>query len=176
MNYPICEPLEEAETQDVIRSGLGITDLRATRGTVFTYVPNPSAWLLPRLRPVRSAYGSPAKSAYDTYRESLPLAPIHTAFALGWPLDVRLEPGVLLDSDKLPRWEAERAVEGLLAGEPRYIELASGLLVDSKGCILDLPGDMSAVLVRDEDFAGCINIREPVLLFGGQESDVSQSA
>src|ERR1044071_1727242 len=121
MSYPLCEPLKEAETQVVLRSGLGVTDLSETSGNVFTYVPNPSAWILPRLRPVRNAY--------ETYREGLPLAPIHTAFALGWPVDVHREDGVLLDSEsKLPRSEAESLLEGLLAGEPRYIEMASGLL------------------------------------------------
>jgi hypothetical protein len=89
-------------------------------------------------------------------------------------LRVDLRRGLVLDkASGVPSWEAERAVEGLLAGEPHYIELAVRLLVEAKGCILDLPGEVSAVLVRESDFAKCITIGDPVLLFGGEEPGLS---
>lgn len=162
MNLPICDPLSNADTQDVVCSGLGITDLRADRGTVFEQVPNPKARLM-KLRSVASAYGN--------WREGLPLDESYGAIALGWPLKVDLQPGFLLNSDSgLPSWEAERAVEGLLAGEARYIEMAAFILVEAKGCVLDLPGGVKVVLVRESDFWQSVKIDEPLLLLDGGES------
>lgn len=162
MNMPICDPLEKAEPQNVVRSGLGITDLRADRGTVFEKVANPEARLV-KLRPVANAYGR--------WREGLPLDESYGAVALGWRLHIDLEPGLLLDGNSgLPVWEAERAVEGLLAGEAHYIEMASGILVESKGCVLDLAAGASAVLVGERDFAQCVTIEEPLLLLDEGEA------
>ena len=159
---PICDPLDKAEPQNVVRSGLGITDLRADRGTVFEKLANPEARLV-KLRPIASAYGR--------WREGLPLDEAYGAVALGWRLSVNLQPGILLDSDSgLPGWEAERAVEGLLAGEAHYIEMAAGILLEAKGCVLDLGGGASAVLVGEKDFRQSVSIEEPLLLLDEGEA------
>jgi hypothetical protein len=168
MAKPICKPLSRAEPGTVTRTGVCITDLRATSGTVFSTVSEPPARVA-RVRRVANAYGN--------WREGLPLNSDFSPFALGWPLDVDLRPGFLLDADSgVPRWEAERAVEGLLAGEARYIELASGLLVEAQGCVLELPGGVNAVLVRADEFTSCVTVREPLLLSGGGESELNPVA
>jgi len=96
------------------------------------------------------------------------------AFAMGWPVDIELSPGLLLDTASgLPVWEAERAVEGLINGEPKYIELASLILLEAKGCILKMPGEVSAVLIKEGDFATCVKVREPLLLSGGGEAGLN---
>jgi hypothetical protein len=97
-----------------------------------------------------------------------------SAFAMGWPLDIELGPALLLDTNSgIPVWEAERAVEGLINGESKYIEMATLALLEAKGCILKMPGGVSAVLVREGDFSACVKIGEPLLLTGGGEAGLS---
>jgi hypothetical protein len=160
MAEPICEPLGQAKPADVHLVGIGVTDLRGTRSSVFRGIRAPKA----RLARIR-----PAASAYEGWSESLMLEGFD-AFAMGWPVDIDLSPGLLLDAASgLPGWEAERAVEGLINGEPKYIELASLILLEAEGCILKMPGEVSAVLINEGDFAACVKVREPLLLSGGGE-------
>lgn len=163
MKSQACElDKDKAKPQNVLRSGLGVTDLSADRGKVFEKVDNPPAWLV-RLYPVASAYGE--------WRRGLPLKASYGAVALGWRVHVDLQPGILLDSDSgLPGWQAERAVEGLRAGEPHCIEMAAGILLEAKGCVLDLADGVSAVLVSDRYLRQSVTIEEALLLFDEGEA------
>lgn len=160
MSEPTCQ-LSRVRPESVTRTGIGITDLSGTRENLFTEIANPPS-MLARL--------SSLATAYEDWRGTLTLDPIYRAYALGWPLEIELQPGVRLDQDAgIPSWEAERAVAGLLEGEAYYIERAAGLLLEAKGCLLELPGEVSAVLVRLEDFSRCVKVGNPILLFGGEE-------
>lgn|GEM_PF-4376709 len=164
MAEPTCEPLNQAEPANVHLVGIGVTDLGGTPSSVFRRIRAPKARLA-RLRP--------AARAYEGWRETLMLEGFD-AFAMGWPVDIELSPGLLLDTASgLPVWEAERAVEGLINGEPKYIELASLILLEAKGCILKMPGEVSAVLIKEGDFATCVKVREPLLLSGGGEAGLN---
>ena len=161
----MCEPLNRAEPTDVALAGIGITTLGGTRSSVFQRVQAPKSRLI-RLRP--------ARHAYEGWRESLMLSKAFTAFALGWPIDINLASGLLLDEAAgIPAWEAERAVEGITSGESKYIELATLALLEAQGCVLKMPNDVSAVLIRDEDFSSCVKVREPLLLSGGEGAEVN---
>lgn len=165
MAGPMCEPLIQAEPANVQMVGIGVTDLGGTRSSVFRRILAPKARLA-RLRP--------AALAYERWRETLMLDETFDAFAMGWPLDIELSPGLLLDTASgIPAWEAERAVEGLINGESKYIELATWALLDAKGCILKMPGEVSAILIRERDFPVCAKVGEPLLLFGGGEAGLN---
>lgn len=165
MAGPMCDPLSQAERADIHMVGIGVTDLGGTRSSIFRRIRAPRARLT-RLRP--------AGRVYEGWRETLMLDETFSAFAMGWPLDIELTPGLLLDTGSgLPVWEAERAVEGLINGESKYIEQATLILLDAQGCILKMPGGVSAVLIREEDFAGCVKVGEPLLLSAGEESGLN---
>lgn len=165
MARPMCDPLSQAEHVDINMVGIGVTDLRGTRSSVFRRIRAPEARLT-RLRP--------AGRVFEGFRETLMLDETLDAFAMGWPLDIELSPGLLFDTDSgIPAWEAERAVEGLINGESKYIEMATVTLLDAKGCILKMPGEVSAVLIREEDFAGCVKVGEPLLLSGEGEAGLN---
>jgi hypothetical protein len=158
MTESICQPLKETNVVPLKRRGLALTDFRGTRATLFEKIKNPDSYLA-RLRP--------AGGAYDNWRDSMPLDPEIQACTMGWPITVDLQSAYLLDeAGGIPSWEVERAIEGLSAGEPNYIELASGLLVDAEGCLMQMPGGVNAVLVRADVFKACVVIDEPVLLLG----------
>ena len=158
MTEPICRPLSKAKSEALKGGGLAITDFRGTRDSLFQEIDNPQA-ILATLRPVRGAY--------ESWRSSMPLDPETQAYAMGWPVEYELDPGYRLgEAGGIPRWEVERAVEGLVAGEARSIELAGGLLLDADGCVMEMPGDVVALLIRSDALERSIAVREPVLLFG----------
>jgi hypothetical protein len=135
-----------------------LSDFRATQQTLFEEIENPHSFLI-RLRR--------AGEAFDSWHDGVPLNPEIQAYTLGWPVTVELDPGYLLDAARgFPGWEVERAVEGLVANEAHYIELASGLLVDAEGCLMEMPGGVTAVLIRADAFKARVAIRKPVLLLG----------
>lgn len=157
----LCDPRSQGELADIHMAGIGVTDLGGTRSSVFRRIRAPRARLV-RLRP--------AGRVYEGWRETLMLDEAFAAFAMGWPLDVELSPGLLLDTASgIPPWEAERAVEGLINGESKYIEKATLALLEAKGCVLSMPGEVSAVLIREDDFSACVQVGEPLLLSGGGE-------
>jgi hypothetical protein len=165
MAGPMCDPLSEAERSDVQTVGIAVTDLGGTRSSIFRRLRAPKARLV-RLRP--------AGRVYEGWRETLMLDEAFAAFAMGWPLDIELSPGLLLDTDSgIPVWEAERAVEGLINGESKYIEMATLILLGAQGCILRMPGEVSAVLIREENFPACVKVGEPLLLSGGGEAGLN---
>jgi hypothetical protein len=156
MAGPMCDPLSQAQSADIQMVGIGVTDLGGARSSVFRRIRAPKARLA-RLRPVARAY--------ESLRETMMLDESFSAFAMGWPLDIELNPGLILDTASgIPVWEAERAVEGLINGESKYIEMATLALLEAKGCILKMPGEVSAVLIRESDFPACVKVGEPLLL------------
>lgn len=162
MTHPICRPLSKARTEPVKRSGLALSDFRGTSDTLFKEIENPHAYLA-RLRRTGDAL--------DNWRDGLPLDPEIQPYTLGWPVDVEFDPGYLLDeAGGIPKWEVERAVEGLIAGEASYIEMASGLLIDAEGCVMEMPGGVIAVLIRADAFKKRVVVRRPLLLFGAMNA------
>jgi hypothetical protein len=162
MTEKMCQAFAEAKARPLTRKGLALTDFSGTRATLFKKIENPQSYLV-RLRHTADTY--------DNWRDGLPLDPEIQAYTLGWPVEVELDPGFPLDeASGIPAWEVERAVEGLEAGEPHYIELASGLLVDSQGCFMEMPGRVNAALIRADAFESRVTIRKPLLLLGAMNA------
>lgn len=152
----ICEPVRRARSRTLRRSGLAMTDLRRRTGELFRPIASPGCRLT-RLRPVASAY--------DSWRGTLTLSPRYNARSLAWPVLTSMRPGVALGPEVgLDRWEAERALEGLVNGEPRYVELATHLLGRNAGFVLELPEGVMGVVVAEEEYERSVEIGEPVHL------------
>jgi hypothetical protein len=137
---------------------MAITHLDGGRQDVFRAISDPSCRFV-LLRPV--------SSAYDSWRGAATLAPKFRGRIKAWPVEAMLRPGVSLGPEQgLTRWDAERAVAGLLSGDPVYVELAAQILEANAGCSLDLPGDATAVLVAERAYPASVHVGEPVHLSG----------
>jgi hypothetical protein len=137
---------------------MAITHLDRERKDVFRALGDPRCRFV-LLRPVATAY--------DSWRGAATLAPKFLGRIKAWPVEATLRPGISLGPDQgLKRWDAERAVAGLLTGEPAYIDLAAQILEANAGCSLDLPGDATALLVAERDFSVAVHVGEPVHLSG----------
>lgn len=160
MQIPACGPVLKAQSETLIRNGdLAFTALNA-RGPseVFRRLRRPASWL-GLLRPVASAY--------ETWRGGLMLADKYRARVKAWPVKTALRPGIALNPELgLERWEAELALRGLVAEESTYVILATHLLEAAKGFTLELPGGVTAIVVRAEDFSEAVEIGEPIHLCG----------
>jgi hypothetical protein len=118
---------------------------------VFEIVQNP---------PSRLARVGPADKVLEPWRRQAMLDDRYKATRIAWALDARLFPGIVLHPDLgLPTWKAEQAIDGLMQGEPYFVENVTGLLARAKGVVLVLPGDLRALIVRESYFAsGAIEI------------------
>lgn len=137
---------------------MAITHLDGGRQDVFRAISDPSCRFV-LLRPV--------SSAYESWRGAATLAPKFHGRIKAWPVEAMLRPGVSLGPEQgLSRWDAERAVAGLLNGDPTYVELAAQILEANAGCSLDLSGDATAILIAERAFAASVHVGEPVHLSG----------
>lgn len=153
MQTSTCKPVERAlpESQKVI--GMVLTDTGRTREKVFKKVTEP-ACRVTRVRPVASAY--------DSARGELVLSPKYNARFKGFPITATLLPGVSLGpQDGLPPWKAELAINGFLSGDLEYVEMADQLLTTSTGFTLQLPGEVTALVVAERYFEAAVEIGEP---------------
>lgn len=158
MSMPSCAPLENAQSTPLIKSGVAITRLDGLRESVFEKLSFPDARFV-RLRK--------KEEAYEAWRGQLTLAPKFRARAKVWPVRTSLESGVALGPEVgLPKWEAERALEGLVHGEAYYVERATHILEDHDGFSLELPGDVTAVVIAEKGFRTAVEVDDPVHLSG----------
>jgi hypothetical protein len=158
MSMPTCEPLENAQSTPLIKSGVAITSLGGLRENVFEKLSFPQARFV-RLRP--------KEEAYETWRGMLTLSPKFRARAKVWPVRTSLRFGIAFGPEiGLPCWEAERALEGLVHGEAYYVEHATHLLEDHDGFSLELPGDVTAVVIAEKGFPTAVEVDDPVHLSG----------
>jgi len=158
MSTPMCEPLENAKSTPLVKSGVAITNLDGLRESVFERLSFPEARFV-RLR--RN------DEAYEAWRGQLTLAPKFRARAKVWPVRTSLRSGIALGPDVgLPKWEAERALEGLIHGEAYYVERATHVLDDHEGFSLELPGDVTVVVIAEKGFPTAVQVDDPVHLSG----------
>ncbi|HEX6205870.1 MAG TPA: hypothetical protein VFZ29_08705 [Solirubrobacterales bacterium] len=158
MSTPMCEPLETAQSSPLLKSGVAITNLEGLRESVFEKLSFPEARFV-RLRQ--------NEEVYEAWRGQLTLAPKFRARAKVWPVRTSLQTGLALGPDVgLPKWEAERALEGLIQGEAYYVERATHVLEDHDGFSLELPGDVTVVVVAEKGFRTAVEVDDPVHLSG----------
>ena len=148
-----CAPAESAESGPVRVTGLAITSVSAAPGTVFTKIETP---------PARCARIAPVSSVIESWRGHAMLDRRFAATRLGWPVDVTLLPGKVLNAAVgLEPWRAEQATEGLLTREGYFIEAVSGILAEVNGFVMALPAGRRTLIVS-EDYYAEVAIGEPI--------------
>lgn len=141
MKLSICEPAERVAPRPTRVTGFIQTAHDVERDNVFEGVARP---------PCRVAKVGPTTKVLEPWRAQALLDRRFKATRVAWALDARLFPGIQLNPGVgLPTWKAAQAIDGLLAGEPFYVEAVTGLLTKAKGAVLALPGDMRALVVRE---------------------------
>lgn len=162
MKIPACQPVRKAKPETLVRRGdVVLTSLNTASDEVFKPLRLPRGHLA-FLRPLSTTYED---GPYEMWRSGLPLAPHYQARVKAWPAMIALRPGIELNPALgLEPWEAERSLQGLLAEEPTYIALATYLLEEAQGFMLDLPGGIQVVVVRDSAFGSAVEIGEPIHL------------
>jgi hypothetical protein len=149
----ICAPVKNAKPRTLKRSGLALSPLDRPKAELFELLEDP-ACRVARLRPVASAY--------ESWRGALTLSSRYHARALAWPVVTAMRPGLAIGRDVgLDRWEAEQALEGLLSGEARYVDLAAHVLRGNTGFILELPEAVMGIVVAADEFDRTVEIGKP---------------
>jgi hypothetical protein len=148
-----CAPAEAADPGPVRVTGLAITSVSAAPGTVFTKIEVP---------PARFARIGPVTNVIESWRGKAMLDQSFAATRLGWPVDVTLLPGKVLDAAVgLEPWRAELATEGLVLREPYFVEAVSGILAEVNGFVMVLPAGQRTLIVS-EDYYPEVAIGEPI--------------
>jgi hypothetical protein len=148
-----CGPAESAEAEIVRVTGLAITPPGVDEDRVFERLVTPAA---------RLARLSPVSNVIETWRGRAMLDPKFQATVLGWPVDVTLIPGKVLDKVVgFEPWRGEQATEGLLGREAYFIEAVVGILTEVNGFVMALPGGQRTLIVAEEYFSE-VQIGDPI--------------
>jgi hypothetical protein len=162
-----CTPVRRAVPTSLRKVGMVLTHLEHGRESVFRVLREPAC---------RVALMRPVSSAYEAWRGTAPLSPKFSGWIKGWPVVTTLLPGLQVGPQEgLEHWDAERGVTGLLTRDPEYVELASEVLEDNAGCLLDLSGGATALIVAEHRFSSAVEIGEPVLLVGSSRQTETHS-
>lgn len=154
-----CLPLEAAQPQQIVRlDDVALTSLKAGRDDVFVRAEDLG---------LRYARLQPVDTAYEVWRGSRTLAMKIRGRQKAWPVRTVMRSGIeLCEEVGLEPWEAEQHFHGLVARKPKYVRLATGLLLTNTGFTLALPGEVTIVFVAESDFAEAVVIDDPIHLSG----------
>lgn len=155
----VCPPLEVAQSQELVRfDDVAIMNWKVSRAGVFTRL---------RAAGLRFARLSPRGSTFEVYRGKMTLDPKFGCHVKAWPVRTAMRCGLPLGPEVgLPTWEAENALEGLIEGDPDYVNLVARVLEKNEGLSLELPGDKIAVIVGERHFRDVVRVEEPLHVCG----------